>query len=89
MPSGTNFKVIVLFEDEVRIAAKAIHEFFSLNKNAEISDAEFQRLGTNAIHACMVALSGAHEDENVLLLGRKPCEPINYIKSEVVKPSNE
>ena len=70
MSNRASMEIVVLFEDEVRLAAKAVAAFVALDEDAP--DAEHHRASQNLLNACMVALAGADADDAVLVLGKKP-----------------
>lgn len=63
---------VVLFEDEVRHAAKTVKQFYALAKDETASKDDQDTAFHSMCSACHVALYGADDDEAVLLLGRKP-----------------
>ncbi len=56
MASKADIHLVLLWEDELRIAAKA------LKAAHEASNEDFARLGTIALQACMAALWGVTDD---------------------------
>lgn len=66
MTAKATYKVVVLFEDEIRQAAKLLRGFFEPSR--ELTAAEL----TGIVEACFCAIQGAEDDEAVLCLGRKP-----------------
>jgi hypothetical protein len=70
MPANGSYKTTILFEDEVRAAAKACAALRDLPAGAP--DEEFQAAARAALDVCIVALDGAEDDASCLLLGRKP-----------------
>lgn len=63
-------KFVILLEDEVRIAAKALACVFAMTK--ETPQEDFAAAAKEAMQACKAALDGAENDSCVLLLGRNP-----------------
>jgi hypothetical protein len=70
MTAKGSYKTIILFEDEVRAAAKACSALRNLPAGAP--DEEFQAAARAVLDACIVALDGAEDDAACVLLGRKP-----------------
>ena len=60
----------ILFEDEIRLASKAIKEFYALPKDAP--GPEHENALRNLVRACYTALLDADDEAKVLLLTRKP-----------------
>jgi hypothetical protein len=69
MAASASYEIVILFEDEIRLAAKALAD---LECAEDASDEDYERAGSNALKACFAALSGAHKPGVVLVLGRKP-----------------
>jgi hypothetical protein len=63
-------KTVILFEDEVRIAAKACAALRDMPDGT--SDEEFQAAARTLLNTCVAALDGAEDDAACVLLGRKP-----------------
>ena len=53
-----NFKLLVLHEDELRNAAKALQFALDAQGTEQFSD-----VALNALNACIVALHGMHDEE--------------------------
>lgn len=70
MIAKATFQTVILFEDEVRIAAKACAALDALP--ADCPQEEFSRAARAALDACHTALYGAHDDAAAILLTRKP-----------------
>jgi hypothetical protein len=70
MTAKATYEMVVMFEDEIRQAAKCVRAFMDLPEDAAAADLE--AASTKLLQACMVALDGADADGAVLLLGRKP-----------------
>jgi hypothetical protein len=62
----TSYRVIVLFEDEIRQAARLLRGFFDAERELTADEA------VGIIQACFTAIQGAEDDEAVIVLGRKP-----------------
>jgi hypothetical protein len=73
MSAKTTNTLIVLFEDEVRLAAKLVKALVELPQDC--SDAEYSAAARDALNACIYALAGADNENASLLLGRKPTPP--------------
>lgn len=70
MSAKATHKICILFDDEIRIAAKAVAALRDLPDDSA-EDVIAAHLGA-AFDACNAALYGADHDDYVLLLGRKP-----------------
>ena len=75
MSAKTEYRCVVLFEDEVRAAAKLLAGFFDPARDPTGEEA------ISIIEACYAALQGAEDDSAVVMLGRKPIE--SAVRSEV------
>jgi len=72
----TEYRCVVLFEDEVRAAAKLLAKFFEPAARDPTGEEAI-----SIIEACYAALQGAEDDSAVVMLGRKPIE--SAVRSEV------
>lgn len=72
MTAKTTFRAVILFEDEVRTAAKLLHALESMPDN--VPNDEYISAVRVALSAAFVALQGADDDGATVLLGRKPHE---------------
>jgi hypothetical protein len=71
MPAKSNYKLVVLFEHEVRAAAKALMAFRELMTQGEVVDDEaYGKALHGQFRACEAALLGAEEDNACLVLTR-------------------
>ena len=70
MTANAKFDCIILFEDEIKTAAKMVKRFIELDKS--VDSEEYMLAATAMVNACSVALQRADEDGVCLLLGRKP-----------------
>ena len=70
MTANAKFDCIILFEDEIRTAAKLVKRFVELDK--DVDSEEYLTAARAMVNACFVALQRADEDGICLLLGRKP-----------------
>lgn len=68
MSAGAKMDCVVLFEDEIRIAAKAIEHACDLK---DASDQARQDAWSEAMEACMVALAGAERDDAALMMASR------------------
>lgn len=85
MVTRTKMDCVVLFEDEVRAAAKLLRQFFDLSNNDKgesVTDDQYQAAGAAAIRAAYVALDGAENDAAIVLLGRKPTTPNEKVRGD-------
>jgi len=71
MTAAASVKLVVLYEDEVRTAAKAIDHVRELLADEAVSDDAKYEAWTTAMRACMVALSGAEDTDATLVLANK------------------
>lgn len=71
MAAEANMKMVVLYEDEVRAAAKAIDQVRELMASESADEEAMDEAWTTAMRACMVALSGAEDTEATLVLANK------------------
>ena len=73
MGAEATMKMVVLYEDEVRTAAKAMDQLREelANDSADTSEETRYEAWTTAIRACMVALAGAEDTEATLVLANK------------------
>lgn len=71
MPAEAKMKVVVLYEDEVRTAAKAMDQVRELLADETASDDAKDEAWTTAMRACMVALAGAEDTAATLVLANK------------------
>jgi hypothetical protein len=69
MTHQANYRMVVLFEDEVREAARALAAYRALPDDA---DDEAFEAASKAFRLCTVALLGAEDDAAALVLSRKP-----------------
>lgn len=77
MPNEAQMKVIVLWEHEVRTAAKACAAAVAAgdrveNDKSDAAKEAFSLAMIHALNACLGALAGAEEDGNALTLSRMP-----------------
>ena len=70
MTAIAKMECVILFEDEIRIAAKLVKQFFDMPQDA--TDEEYSAAAKTTFMAFATALNRAEEDDVVLLLGRKP-----------------
>lgn len=66
MTAKAEYRVIVVFEDELRTAARLLRGFFDAERSLTAEEA------TGIIEACFCALQGVEDDGAVVVLGRKP-----------------
>lgn len=68
MPSQGELRIVVLFEDELRIAAKSLHHAYELTRT-DASDDDRRDAIQTALQACFAALYHAelHGNENAHL----------------------
>lgn len=66
MTAKVAYNVVILFEDEVRAAARLMAGLFAEERSLSADEA------IAIIKACHCALQGAEVDDALLLLGRKP-----------------
>lgn len=66
MTANATYNLVVLFDDEVRLAARLLRAFFETGQDLSADEA------VQIIEACHCALQGADADDAVLMLGRKP-----------------
>lgn len=71
MPAEATMKVVVLYEDEVRLAATALDKFREILHDDAVSEDAKEAAWTAALHACLVALAGAEDSEATLVLASK------------------
>lgn len=71
MAAAASLKMVVLYEDEVRIAAKALDAFRELAADETSGDDAKDQAWIEAARACMVALAGAEDDGATLVLANK------------------
>ena len=69
MAAGTKVNFVILFEDEVRAAAKAVRRMHEMPE--DVPQEEFSQAAHEAFAACFAALNQADRDDVVLMLGRK------------------
>jgi len=69
--SNTKVKVVILWEDEIRIAAKAMERLAEV-QDSDPSEEVLRDAFNQAMKACYSALRGADEDGTCLVLSRKP-----------------
>ena len=72
MSSTSTFNLVCLFEDEMRVAARALAELRRVEANEASTTDEFEKAMVNVINACGAALLGAEADDAVLVLTRLP-----------------
>lgn len=73
MSAKAEYKLIVLFDDEIRKAARLLDEFEAANKAGD--DDRAAHLVAEALHACLIALAGAGKEDNcILVMSTKPNE---------------
>lgn len=65
MANKAAFKVVILWEDEIRLAAKSLH---SLAREGGATSDDIN----NALAACVAAILPAGDDKAALMLGIKP-----------------
>lgn len=85
-PTTVSFTGRLLWEDELRTAAKALDRFFTLHAEhgSDESHAEMISALIAALHACAIALEGAEDDDCTLLLGSK--RDLRRRKSNIDRP---
>lgn len=66
MTAKAEYRVIVLFEDELRLAARLLSGFFDKDRDLTSEEA------VGIFEACHCALQGADDEGAVLVMGRKP-----------------
>lgn len=71
MPMQSTPRLIVLFDDELRDAARRVHAAAQLRRSADVDDDAASQAIVDALHACIVALDGAEDDGAVLVLATK------------------
>ena len=71
MTANAKFDCIILFEDEIKTAAKMVKRFVEFDKDAD-SEEHLLAAAIAMVNACSVALQRADEDGVCLLLGSKP-----------------
>lgn len=71
MPATASTSLLILFEDEVRLAGRLLAKLRDLRAAANPDEDALGDAICDALNACMVALAGAEVDAAVLLLARK------------------
>lgn len=71
MTTEATMKMVVLYEDEVRTAAKAIDHVREMLTDESVSTDAKDEAWMTAMRACMVALAGAEDTEATLVLANK------------------
>lgn len=69
MSAKSETRITLLFDDELREAAKALRALAELHDDAPY--AEYNAASLRAVNACVAALMGADDDGAILMLGRK------------------
>jgi len=65
-------KLVVLWEDEIRTAAKAIAHAHNLAHSGTAAEGEVGEALRDALNACNAALHGADDESAALVLSAKP-----------------
>lgn len=73
MSAGADLRLIVLWDDEIRTAAKALDRFFGMSRDTP--ESELQAAMGDALMASRVALVGAEEDGKSLVLSSREFFP--------------
>lgn len=72
MSDAAKFNAVILWGDELRAAAKAMHAYQAASSDASTSDAEMEAAIATLVNTCWTALNGAWDDDCALLLATKP-----------------
>lgn len=72
MSSASTFNLVCLFEDEMRVAARALSELRRVEANEASTSDELEKALVNVLNACGAALFGADAEDAVLVLTRLP-----------------
>lgn len=68
MADEVQIQIVVLWQNEVKIAAQAVYEAMTVLEDPKATDADLNRVVKNALQAAAVALQNAHRDDAILLL---------------------
>lgn len=71
MTAKTHSRIVILFEDEVRVAAIALERMRMALDSESATEDDKDKACSSALRACMVALANADDEGATLLLGRK------------------
>ena len=72
MPGAAKYNLLILFEDEIRAAAKLLAQAHKMYADDPGNEDANNRAMIDAICACAVALQGADDDSASILLTNKP-----------------
>lgn len=83
MTAKATYNLVVLFDDEVRLAARLLRAFFETGQDLSADEA------VQIIEACHCALQGADAEDAVLVLGRKPPIAASETPPEALRPDGK